>query len=84
MHEFNNTKAYLEFMRFILGYFNSLNALFQSKKNLIGVLQKESQRTDRILSQNFVKPNYLCDVSTIEPLNLDHLPISEIHLGKKC
>ena len=79
MHEFNNpfTKAYLQFMRFVLGYFNSLSALFQSKKNMIGALQKESQRTARILSHNFIKPQYLHDVSKIEPFNLDYiLPVS--------
>lgn len=93
MHEFNNpfTKAYLEFMRLVLGYFNTLNALFQSKKNLISVLQKDSQRTARqsslarLLCHNYVKPEYLCKVSKTEPPNLDHLlPVSEIFLGKKC
>lgn len=87
MHEFNNpfTKGYLEFMRFVLGCFNTLNALFQSKKNLISVLQKESQRTARLLCQNFVKPEYLSKVSKTEPLNLDYLlPVSEVFLGIKC
>ena len=85
--EFNNpfTKAYLEFMRFVLGYFNSINALFQSKKNLIGVFQKEIQRTVRFLCQNFIKPQYLHDASKIDPSNTNQLlPLSEVFLGKNC
>ncbi|XP_068205452.1 general transcription factor II-I repeat domain-containing protein 2-like [Palaemon carinicauda] len=87
MKEFNNpyTKAYLTFFKYVLGYFNQLNVLFQSKNNLIGILQDESLRMTRLICKNFIKPQYLSDLSRIDPNNEAQLiPLSQIELGYEC
>ena len=87
MKDLNNpyTKAYLTFMNYILTYFNQLNALFQSKHSLIGILQEESLRMARLLCKNFIKPQYLNDLSKIEPFSSTYLlPLNKICLGSEC
>lgn len=87
MKDLNNpfTKAYLTFMNYTLTYFNQLNALFQSKISLIGILQEESLRMARLLCKNFIKPQYLNDLSKIEPFSSTYLlPLNKICLGSEC
>jgi len=87
MKEFNNpfSKAYLTFLKYALGYFNQINALFQSKGSLIGILQEESIRMTRLICKNFIKPEYLGDLSNIEPNNESHLlSLERIGLGSEC
>ncbi|XP_077557207.1 uncharacterized protein LOC144172323 [Haemaphysalis longicornis] len=78
------TEAYFRFMKFVLNFFNRLNALFQSNGNLIGELQAESQRLLRCLLQNFVQPSALerDDVNPMDPRVL--LPLEEVYLGEGC
>ena len=86
-NEMNNkyVKAYLEFMKYVLEFFNSTNALFQSKQNQIGKLQRESERLVRTLCQNFMKKDSFQKMDTLnpnDPINL--LPADEIFLGSEC
>ncbi|XP_040070364.1 uncharacterized protein LOC115314038 [Ixodes scapularis] len=79
------TEAYLQFLEYVLPLFNKLNALFQSKKNLIGILQEESQRLLRCLRQNFIKPEALQNLASIKPMDPRILlPLEEVYLGEKC
>lgn len=77
------TKAYLIFLKYVLNYFNSINALFQSKKPLVHELYSESKKLFFKLGQNFIKPDKLTlSVNTRCPHN--YLPIEEIYLGNEC
>ncbi|XP_077552607.1 uncharacterized protein LOC144167098 [Haemaphysalis longicornis] len=78
------TEAYFRFMKFVLNFFNRLNALFQSNGNLIGELQAESQRLLQCLLQNFVQPSALerDDVNPMDPRVL--LPLEEVYLDEGC
>ena len=87
MNEFNNpyTKAYLLFLKYVLGYFNQMNALFQSKNNLIGILQDESIRMTRLICRIFIRPEYLSNLSQIDPnSSLQLLPLQQVGLGGEC
>jgi len=64
-----SVKAYLLFLKYSLNYFNSFNALFQSRKILIHKLFENSQRLIRETAQNFIKPEFLEDIYN---LNLDN------------
>ncbi|XP_018800383.1 PREDICTED: uncharacterized protein LOC108975974, partial [Bactrocera latifrons] len=59
--ELNNecNRAYLLFLKYVLNYFNTLNAPFQSKVPLIHVLQRESEKLFLSLGQNFIKSRNL-------------------------
>ena len=48
-------KVYLLFLKYVLTYFNQINALFQSKKPLIHELHQESVKLFMQLGQNFIK-----------------------------
>ncbi|CAN7978862.1 unnamed protein product [Ixodes persulcatus] len=79
------TEAYLKFMQYVLGFFNKLNAMFQSKDNLIAVIQKESQRLLRCLRQNFMKPSSIEDpakLDSLDPRSL--LALEELYVGAGC
>lgn len=54
-----SVKAYLLFLKYSLKYFNSFNALFQSRKILIHKLFENSQRLIYQIAQNFIKPEFL-------------------------
>lgn len=68
----------------MLGYFNQINALFQSKSSLIGLLHDESVRITRVICKNFVKPNFVGDLSKLEPDNVNHLPLKQVNMGREC
>lgn len=83
--ELNNdcTKAYLLFLKYVLNYFNNINALFQAKKLLIHVLHSESIKSFLKLAQNCIKKSELkanCSVRSQHIL----LPIKEIFVGHEC
>lgn len=68
----------------MLGYFNQMNALFQSKGSLISIIQKESIRMTRLICRNFIKPQIL-DFSKIDPDNENQLlPLDQVGLGREC
>lgn len=78
------TKAYLEFLNYVLPTFNSFNKLFQSDKLLITSLATEAERFLRLLGLNFLKPEvilgellYTCNAK--HPSNL--LPLIDIKIG---
>lgn len=76
-------KVYLHFLKYVLNYFNSLNALFQSKALLIQVVQRESLKIFLCLGQNFIKKSELsitCDLRSPHCC----LPIEEVYLGCEC
>ncbi|CAN8023092.1 unnamed protein product [Ixodes persulcatus] len=79
------TEAYLKFMQYVLGFFNKLNAMFQSKDSLIAVIQEESQRLLRCLCQNFMKPSSIEDPAKLNPLDpRSLLDLEELYVGAGC
>ncbi|CAN7978223.1 unnamed protein product [Ixodes persulcatus] len=79
------TEAYLKFMQYVLGFFNKLNAMFQSKDSLIAVIQEESQRLLRCLCQNFMKPSSIEDPAKLNPLDpRSLLALEELYVGAGC
>ncbi|KAG0436698.1 hypothetical protein HPB47_017806, partial [Ixodes persulcatus] len=79
------TEAYLKFMQYVLGFFNKLNAMFQSKDSLIAVIQVESQRLLRCLCQNFMKPSSIEDPAKLNPLDpRSLLALKELYVGAGC
>lgn len=78
------TKAYLQFMQFVLPDFNSFNAMFQSDTVLITVLASESERFLRLIGSKFLKSSEIQGEKIFMynpklPSNL--LPIEEVKLG---
>lgn len=52
---------------------------------MIGILQKESQRLLSCLYQNFVKPEALQNLASINPMDPPILlPLEEVYLVEKC
>lgn len=79
-------RAYFLFLKYVLNYFNSFNAYFQSTETRIHLLQLKSVDFLSHICQNFVKKEFLKDVTTIE--NFSHKDIQkdvdEIFLGSDC
>ena len=78
------TKAYLQFLNFVLPDFNSFNAIFQSDKVLITVLASECERFLRLIGSKFLKPAEIQSekIFTCNPkLPSNFLPIEDIKLG---
>lgn len=73
-------KAYFLFLQYALNYFNTINAIFQSKRPLIHQLHTESRKIFFKLGQNFIKPNKLN--INIDDENL--LALDKIFLGTHC
>lgn len=84
--ELNNicTKAILLFLKYILRYFNTFNALFQGKKLLIHELSLECRKLYKDFLSHFIQPHLVSDFK----LNLKHpdnfLPLESINLGTEC
>ncbi|CAN7950218.1 unnamed protein product [Ixodes pacificus] len=76
-------EAYLKFRAYVSGFFYKMNALFQSKENLIAVMQQESLRLIQCLCQNFMRPEAIQDVEKLNPMNpRSLLPLEEVYLGE--
>lgn len=76
-------RAYLLFLKYVLNYFNSLNALFQSKKPLVQELYTESKKIFIKLAQNFIKPEKLhVNVNVHCPEN--YVDLENLYLGHEC
>ncbi|XP_063229351.1 uncharacterized protein LOC134534752 isoform X2 [Bacillus rossius redtenbacheri] len=78
------TKAYLQFLNFVLPTFNSFNKLFQSDKVLIHCFANEAERFLRLLASNFLKPELILGDSLFtcnakHPSNI--LPLIDIKIG---
>lgn len=64
----NSIKTYLLFLKYVLNFFNNLNAFFQSRKILIHKLFNTSQQLIRRIGCNFLTSETLKDIFT---LNVD-------------
>lgn len=86
LSELNNhcTKAILLFLSYFLNFFNTFNALFQSKKLLVHLLSVECKKLFKQVIMHFVKPEYINNFK----LNFKHpehfLGIKSIDLGAEC
>lgn len=84
--ELNNscTKAFLLFLSYILNFFNTFNALFQSKKVLIHELSEQCKKLFRQFLSHFCKPECLnnSDINCEDPGNF--LKLESIDLGREC
>lgn len=84
--ELNNTctKAILLFLKYILRYFNTFNALFQSKKLLVHDLSFECRKLYKDILSHFIQPHLVTDFK----INLQHpgnfLHLESINLGTEC
>lgn len=76
-------KIYLYFLKYVLNYFNMLNALFQSKAPLIQVLQLESVKIFLDLRQNFIKATELNISCAVRSPHVS-LPFEDVFLGHDC
>jgi len=65
----NSIKAYLLFLKYFLNFFNSFNALFQSRNILVHKLYDNSQQIIFQFAQNFVNFDVL---NNIFNLDLNH------------
>lgn len=68
LDEFRNifTKAYLYFLKYVLEYFNKVNALFQSEKTMMHKLWDCSMGLLKQLCQNYMRQNVLDSIATID------------------
>lgn len=76
-------KAYLLFLKYVLNYFNALNALFQSKKPLIHLLHSESSKIFLKLGQNCIKKLELKTNCAVRSPHIS-VPIKDVFLGNEC
>lgn len=79
-------KGYFLFLKYSLEYFNSFNAMFQTRKIIIHEMYGHSICLLKTLCQNFLKPKLLTDdlflIAFDDPTNL--LPLDEIYVGADC
>ncbi|KAE8738254.1 hypothetical protein FOCC_FOCC016275 [Frankliniella occidentalis] len=74
--------AYLHFLKYTLDSFNKMNALFQSKKVMIHKLQDTCLAYLRQFCQNYMRPNVLPSVATIDVTHPHfQLPLERVYLG---
>lgn len=60
------TKAYFYFMKYVLEFFNRFNAMFQADRVKIHQLTSECTELLSNLCQNFMKPEVLCDLTSVD------------------
>lgn len=84
--EFNNSvnKAILLFLNYFLNFFNTFNALFQSKKLLIHDLSKNCKKIFKQVISHFILPEHLnnFEINCKNPRNFINL--GEIDIGQEC
>ncbi|KYN04789.1 hypothetical protein ALC62_04334, partial [Cyphomyrmex costatus] len=81
----NSIKAYLLFLKYSLNYFNTFNALFQSRKILIHKLYTCSNQIINEIAQNFIIPKALNEIATLnvdDNENIKHL--TNVYVGPEC
>ncbi|XP_076673658.1 uncharacterized protein LOC143371905 isoform X2 [Andrena cerasifolii] len=81
------TKAYVQFINYVLNIFTGINRLFQSSKVLIHCLLPESLRLVRLLGGNFIKSEYITapnihEIDVYNEANL--LPMRTIYIGAEA
>ncbi|XP_076675389.1 E3 SUMO-protein ligase KIAA1586-like [Andrena cerasifolii] len=78
------TKAYVQFLNYVLNIFIGFNRLFQSSKFLLHCLLPECLRLLRLLGGNFIKSKYITapNIHKIDVYNEANLvPIQKIFIG---
>lgn len=78
------TLLYLNFLEFVLPFFNDLNKLLQSEKPKVHLLYKEISTITRTLLSNYMKASHLDGnvLSRVEYLNpRQYLPLEEMYFG---
>jgi len=81
------TKAYLLFLKYVLNYFNSFNALFQSRSILLHKLSSASKQLIKEFCSNFLKVDILNQtcLSKIDLKNPNYfLSVTSIFFGCDC
>lgn len=80
-------KAYLLFLKYVLNFFNSFNALFQSKKVLIHVLHLKTNKLLHQICRNYMKSEIAME-EDLTKINLAlpsyFLDLEKIVLGPEC
>lgn len=83
----NVVKAYFYFLKYSLNFFNSFNAMFQTKNIIIHEIYGHSIRLYKTFAQNFIKPEFLT-TDEIDKISFSNpnmfLPESEIFVGTEC
>lgn len=83
-----DVKAYLLFLKYILYYFNSFNAFFQSLETRIQLLQPKSLQLLTTICKQFLKPELLRSLKDIQMLEFykkeNQRSINKVHLGMEC
>lgn len=77
-------KAYMLFLKYSLIFFNTFNALFQSRKILIHKIAENSEQLIKQMGQNFLLPNALENISNDLLNSKNFLPVSSIYVGPEC
>lgn len=72
----------MAFLKFVLNSFNSISALFQSKKPLIHEIYSKSRKLFLKVGQNFIKPENL---NTDENVRNPHIyvQLEDLYLGQQ-
>ncbi|KAK3931067.1 Zinc finger protein 862, partial [Frankliniella fusca] len=79
------TKAYMQFLSYTLNVMNEFNGLFQSRTTLIHKLYELSHNLMKTLCLNYLKPEVLDRLATINVSHPDYLlPDDDIVLGPDC
>lgn len=81
----NSIKSYFLFLKYILNFFNSFNAFFQSRQILIHKLFENSQQIIQQIAKNFIIPEAL---TNIDDLNIEDetniLHLNDVYVGPEC
>lgn len=79
------TKAYIEFLDFILPSFNTFNALFQSKGIMLPAIIPECHRFMRLLCQKFLQPKAFENILKVNPISPGNLlPLDNVEIGENA
>ncbi|XP_063990563.1 uncharacterized protein LOC135169455 [Diachasmimorpha longicaudata] len=80
-------KGYFLFLQYSLNFFNSFNALFQSRQFMLHKLAECSEGLIRKIARNFLKKDVI-DQLFVKHINVNHpdhfLPLEKINLGPAC
>lgn len=78
----NDNKAYLLFLKYVLNFFNSFNALVQSRKILIHKLFSNSRQLIADIADNFMTFEAIEQISLLDPDSDEQLKaLHDIYLG---
>lgn len=81
-------KVYLLFLSYISNIINSLNKEFQSEKVRLPYVYEQFESNFKLILSNFVKSNYINNITSLEALNLsdltNYLRIEDVFIGRKA